>query len=119
MDSTVLLYTMPQRFRHSVTASLYVVILSMIPQNGRVVNSGVLRGAGDVKFVAYCALLSVAILRPVLTWLFCYPIADALPQYPNIAVMAPWIAFLIDSLVRDRLLAHRVKRGKWLEIKLS
>ena len=114
-----LLFTQDEVIIQGVTASLYVVILSMIPQNGRVVNSGVLRGAGDVKFVAYCALLSVAILRPVLTWLFCYPIADALPQYPNIAVMAPWIAFLIDSLVRDRLLAHRVKRGKWLEIKLS
>ncbi|MBR4069250.1 MAG: MATE family efflux transporter [Clostridia bacterium] len=114
-----LLFTQDEAIIQGVTASLYVVILSMMPQNGRVVNSGVLRGAGDVKFVAYCALLSVAILRPVLTWLFCYPIADALPQYPNIAVMAPWIAFLIDSLVRDRLLAHRVKRGKWLEIKLS
>ena len=114
-----LLFTQDEAIIQGVTASLYVVILSMMPQNGRVVNSGVLRGAGDVQFVAYCALLSVAILRPVLTWLFCYPIADALPQYPNIAVMAPWIAFLIDSLVRDRLLAHRVKRGKWLEIKLS
>ena len=114
-----LLFTQDEAIIQGVTASLYVVILSMMPQNGRVVNSGVLRGAGDVQFVAYCALLSVAILRPVLTWLFCYPLADALPQYPNIAVMAPWIAFLIDSLVRDRLLAHRVKRGKWLEIKLS
>jgi len=81
--------------------------------------SGVLRGAGDVKFVAYCALISVAILRPVLTWVFCYPVANALPQYPNLAVMAPWIAFLIDSVIRDRLMAGRVKQRKWLDIKLS
>jgi putative MATE family efflux protein len=114
-----LLFTQDEAIIRGVTASLYVVILSMIPQNGRVVLSGVLRGAGDVKFVAYCALISVAILRPVLTWVFCYPVASALPQYPNVAVMAPWIAFLIDSLVRDRLMAHRVKRGEWLEIKLS
>lgn len=114
-----LLFTTDEAIIQGVTASLYVVILSMMPQNGRVVYSGVLRGAGDVKFVAVCALVSVAVLRPVLTWLFCYPVADALPQYPNVAVMAPWIAFLIDSLVRDRLLAHRVKQGKWLEIKLS
>jgi putative MATE family efflux protein len=114
-----LLFTQDEAIIRGVTASLYVVILSMIPQNGRVVLSGVLRGAGDVKFVAYCALISVAILRPVLTWVFCYPVAGALPQYPNVAVMAPWIAFLIDSLVRDRLMAHRVKRGEWLEIKLS
>ena len=114
-----LLFTQDEVIIRGVTVSLYVVILSMIPQNGRVVLSGVLRGAGDVKFVAYCALLSVAILRPVLTWVFCYPVASALPQYPNLAVMAPWIAFLIDSIVRDRLLNSRVKKREWLEIKLS
>ena len=33
--------------------------------------------------------------------------------------MGPWIAFLIDAIVRDRLLTHRLKQGKWLDIKLS
>ena len=61
----------------------------------------------------------MAILRPVLTWVFCYPVASAMPQYPNLAVRAPWIAFLIDSIVRDRLLNSRVKKREWLEIKLS
>jgi len=37
----------------------------------------------------------------------------------QIAVVSPWIAFFIDSIVRDRLMYHRVKKGKWLEIKLS
>ena len=102
-----------------VTASLYVVIASMIFQNGRVVLSGALRGAGDVKYVAVCALLSVTILRPILTYLFCYPVAGLLPGIPHVAVMAPWIAFLIDSIVRDRLLSHRIRQGKWLDIKLE
>ena len=113
-----LLFTADEEIIRGVTASLYVVILSMPFQNGRVILSGTLRGAGDVKFVAYCALLSVAILRPALTWLFCYPLADVLP-IPYIAVMAPWIAFLIDAIVRDRLLAWRVKQAKWLEIRLG
>ena len=113
-----LLFTTDEEIIRGVTLSLYVVILSMASQNGRVVQSGVLRGAGDVKFVAYCALLSVTILRPVLTWLFCYPIADLLPGM-YIDVTAPWIAFLFDSIVRDRLMAHRIKQGKWLDIKLS
>ena len=114
-----LLFTQDEAIIRGVTMSLYVVILSMTPQNGRVVLSGVLRGAGDVKFVAYCALISVAILRPVLTYVFCYPVADALPQFTYLPVMAPWIAFLIDSLIRDRLMAGRVKQRKWLDIKLS
>lgn len=113
-----LLFTTDEEIIRGVTMSLYVVILSMVPQNGRVVLSGALRGAGDVKFVAACALLSVTLLRPILTYLFCYPIADMFPNL-QIAVMAPWIAFLIDSIVRDRLMAHRIKQGKWLDIKLS
>ena len=113
-----LLFTTDEEIIRGVTASLYVCILAMMPQNGRVIASGALRGAGDVKFVAYCALLSVAILRPILTWLFCYPLAGLLPGM-QVAVMGPWIAFLIDAIVRDRLLTHRLKQGKWLDIKLS
>ena len=65
-----------------------------------------------------CALLSVTILRPVLTWFFCYPVSSWFPD-TQIAVMSPWIAFAIDAVVRDRMLAYRLKQGKWLDIKLS
>ena len=90
----------------------------MLPQNGRVVFSGCLRGAGDTKFVALVALVSVAVLRPILTYLFCYPLNNALPGL-QIAVMGPWIAFDIDAFVRNWLLYRRIKRGKWLDIKLA
>ena len=112
-----LLFTTDEVIIRNVTLSLYVVILSMIPQNGRVILSGALRGAGDVKFVAACALWSVALLRPILTYLFCYPVAAMIPQW-DIAVVAPWVAFLIDAIVRDRLMARRLKQAKWLNIKL-
>ncbi len=113
-----MLFTNDEEIIYAVTLSFFVTIAAMIPQNGRVVQSGVLRGAGDVRFVAVCALLSVSILRPALTWLFCYPLADAWPGMP-VAVLSPWIAFLIDAVVRDRLLHHRIRRGKWLDIELS
>ena len=113
-----MLFTTDEEIIHAVTLSFFVAIAAMIPQNGRVVQSGVLRGAGDVRFVAICALLSVSILRPALTWLFCYPLADAWPGVP-VAVLSPWIAFLIDAVVRDRLLHHRICQGKWLNIELS
>ena len=113
-----LLFTADETIIRSVTMSLYVVILSMIFQNGRVILSGSLRGAGDTRFVAICALLSVTLLRPILTYVFCYPVENMFPGN-NIAVLAPWIAFLIDSIVRDRLTNHRIKQGKWLNIKLG
>lgn len=113
-----LLFTTDEEIILGVTASLYVVMIAMIPQNGRVILSGALRGAGDVRFVAACALISVTILRPVLTYLFCYHADRLLPGH-QIAVMSPWIAFVFDSLVRDRLMNHRIKQRKWLDIKLS
>jgi len=113
-----MLFTTDEMIIQGVTASLYVVIVALIWQNGRVILSGALRGAGDVKFVAVCALLSVTILRPALTWLFCYPVASWFPD-TQIAVMSPWIAFAIDAVVRDRLMARRLKQGNWLDIKLS
>ena len=113
-----MLFTTDEEIIHAVTMSFIVAIIAMIPQNGRVVQSGVLRGAGDVRFVAICALLSVTILRPALTWLFCYPLADLWPGIP-VAVLSPWIAFLIDAVVRDRLLNWRIRQGRWLNIELS
>ena len=113
-----LLFTRDEEIIRSVTLSLYVVVLALKPQNGRVILAGVLRGAGDAKFVAACALTSVTILRPALTYLFCYPAAALLPALP-VAVMAPWVAFLIDAFVREFLLGRRMKRGKWLEIHLQ
>ena len=113
-----LLFTTEEAIIQAVTMSLYVVILSMKFQNGRVILAGALRGAGDVRFVAMCALLSVTLLRPVFTYLFCYPVENLFPGH-NIAVLAPWIAFLIDSIVRDRLTSRRIRQGKWLDIKLS
>ena len=113
-----MLFTTDEEIILGVTASLFVIIIGMIPQNGRIILSGVLRGAGDTKFVAICALLSVTLLRPALTYLFCYHVEALFPGY-RIDVMGPWIAFVIDAIVRDRLLYRRMKQGKWLDIRLS
>ena len=113
-----LLFTTEEEIILGVTLSFYVVIVGMLPQNGRVVYSGCLRGAGDTKYVAMVALVSVAVLRPILTYLFCYPLNSALPGW-QIAVMGPWIAFDIDAFVRNGLLHRRIKKGKWLDIRLA
>ena len=97
--------------------SFIVLLLGIIPQNLRVVLSGCLRGAGDVRYVALVSLISVAILRPALTWLFCYPLNDAFPIL-QFGVLGNWLSFGIDALVRAVMLTHRVNRGKWLSIRL-
>lgn len=94
-----------------------VIVIGLIPQNGRIVYSGCLRGAGDAKFVAIISLISVAIVRPVATYVFCYPLAALFPLL-KFTVTGPWISFVIDSVLRDVLLRRRIEEGKWLDIKL-
>jgi len=99
------------------TAGFLAVIAGMVPQNGRVVYSGCLRGAGDVKFVALCSLVSVAVFRPIVVWLLCYPLGEAL-AFLEIAATGPWIAFVLDAIIRDRLMHWRIGTGKWATIRL-
>jgi len=94
-----------------------VVIFGIVPQNARVVFSGCLRGAGDVRYVAVCALISVAVLRPILTYLLCYPLNEAFPVL-QLGYTGPWMAFVIDAFVRTLLLYRRIHDGRYLNIKL-
>ena len=94
-----------------------VVLAGFVPQNARVILSGCLRGAGDVKYVALCSLISVSLLRPLLTWALCHPLNRAFPAL-LLAYAGPWIAFVIDAYVRTWLLSRRVRTGKYLEIGL-
>ena len=100
-------------------ASLCFLILAaaVYAQNLRVILSGCLRGAGDVKFVAMISLISVLIIRPLMTWVFCYPLNARFPHL-NLGFLGPWLSFDIDTLVRTWLLIRRVNQGKWVDIKL-
>lgn len=100
-----------------VSMAFIAAVAGIIGQNGRVVYAGCLRGAGDVKYVAMCSLISVALLRPICTWLFCYPLDSVLPML-KLTVTGPWIAFAIDAYLRQTLLSRRIQRGDWLQIRL-
>ncbi len=116
-DSMPLLFTREAIVISGVSLSFIVVCFGVIPQNGRVVYAGCLRGAGDARFVAICALLSVAIVRPLLTYLFCYPMNRAFPAL-QMAIVGPWASFVIDAYIRDYLLHRRVESGQWMHIRL-
>ena len=111
------LFTQDERIIAGASLAFIVTVLGMPPQNARVVYSGCLRGAGDTRYVALCSLLSVSILRPALTWLFCFPLRDVLPGLQT-PYTGPWIAFLLDAVVRQLLLFDRVRKGKFLNIRL-
>lgn len=107
----------PQIIFH-VSLSFLVAIVGMMPQNGRVIYAGCLRGAGDVKYVAWVALISVAILRPAVTWFFCFAMEAWFPGC-YFAILGPWYSFVLDAYAREWMYKARVDKGKWLDTKLA
>ncbi len=86
---------------------LSVTVLFQIVQ---VIIIGSLRGAGDVKFVALLMLISVTIVRPVLTWILCYPL--------NLGLPGAWMSVLLDQFTRYLVSYLRFRKAAWTRIKV-
>ena len=79
-------------------------------QTSQVVLSGCLRGAGDTAFVAITSLISVALVRPFLTWFLCYPM--------GLGLYGAWVGLLVDQCFRFITSYIRFSGGKWTKIAL-
>ena len=86
---------------------LCVIIYLQITQ---VIFFGCLRGAGDTKYTAFASMISVAIIRPGLSWLLCYPL--------GLGLLGVWLGLFGDQFMRFCLGYFRMKQGKWLKIKI-
>ncbi len=89
---------------------LLIVAFTSPGQISQLVYSGCLRGAGDTKFVAYSSLVSIAILRPIFTYVLCYPL--------GLGLIGAWFSLLADQYIRLSFAAFRFSRGKWSRIKI-
>lgn len=89
---------------------LILAALGTHSQTSQVVLSGCLRGAGDTTFVAITSFISVAVIRPFLTWLLCFPLGFGLH--------GAWISLLLDQFFRMATSMKRFSGGKWTAIKL-
>ena len=86
---------------------LLIMALSKFFINYQIVYSGCLRGAGDVKFVATMALISVAVIRPGLSYIMIYPM--------NLGLIGAGLA-AYSQLTRGLGGMIRFKTGKWKKI---
>lgn len=89
---------------------LIIVAFTTHVQTSQVVISGCLRGAGDTKFVALTSFISIAIIRPSLTWLLCFPF--------GMGLIGAWIGLLIDQALRLVMNFTRFSSGKWTKIEV-
>ena len=89
---------------------LIIIACTTHSQTSQVVFSGCLRGAGDTKFVAMVSLVSIGIIRPILTYLLCIPF--------GVGLLGAWIGLLVDQYIRFTCSALRFRTGKWQKIKI-
>jgi len=89
---------------------VFIIAATMFFQITQVVTYGCLRSAGDVKFTAFLSLLSVTLVRPVLTWLFVNPLAMGL--------FGAWISLFLDQFVRYFGSKWRHRKGTWVNIEI-
>ena len=86
---------------------LGITILFQIPQ---VIIVGALRGAGDVRFVAWMMLFCVGIIRPFLSYFLAYPLGWGL--------IGAWIGLFLDQFMRFLISFVRFHGGHWLKIEI-
>ena len=55
-------------------------------------------------------LISVTIVRPVLTWILCYPL--------NLGLPGAWMSVLLDQFTRYLVSYLRFRKAAWTRIKV-
>ncbi len=92
--------------------SVIMLIVAVVTplQTSQVIMSGSLRGAGDTKFVARTSFVSILLIRPVITFIFCYTF--------NLGLFGAWLALLVDQFLRFALNFMRFSSGNWTQIKI-
>ena len=105
------MYSPETEERATMAATIMIIAaFTTLPQNIQWVLTGILRGSGDTKFTATTSLISVTCIRPVVSYVLCYPI--------GLGVLGAWIGMLVDQTIRLILNVWRFGRRKWLQIQV-
>lgn len=88
---------------------VYLAIASF-PQVLQLVYAGVLKGAGDNFYVMKYSLIVIAIIRPIVTYVLCFPL--------GMGLHGAWLALFLDQTLRMLCAGHRFYQGKWQHIKV-
>lgn len=89
---------------------LYMCALVTAGQISQVIYSGCLRGAGDTLYIAITSMISIALIRPLLSYYLCYP--------AGLGLYGAWYGVIIDQYLRLLLNGIRFSKGKWTKIEV-
>ena len=92
-----------------VEISRFLIFINLI-QISQIIYGGCLRAAGDVKYTLGVALVSVTLIRSIVT-LICVNIL-------NLGLAGIWIGILSDQASRFVSLRYRFNKGEWVHKKI-
>ena len=87
-----------------------VVMVIVLLQIAQVIYMGCLRGAGDVFFTTVASTISVTLVRPLFSYLFCYTM--------GMGLIGIWLGIVSDQFCRFLLTTWRFKSGAWTKVKI-
>ncbi len=90
-----------------ISRFIMVIVLAQISQ---IIFGGCLRAAGDVRYTLLASIVSVTIIRTVVTLL--------LTGYFKLGLVGIWCGILSDQVSRFIFMSTRYKQGKWVHIKI-
>ena len=104
-DLLVQLYTRESEVITLAGALMGIMAIAAFPQALQQVYSGVLKGAGDTYYIMKYSLVSVAIIRPIITYLLCITF--------GLGLLGAWLSLCFDQSLRLCCSYIRFIRGAW------
>ena len=86
------------------------MVIIVLCQVSQVVYMGSLRGAGDVRFTTVTSMISVAIIRPCISYVLAYPM--------GLGIVGIWLGIFSDQFTRLIFTGLRFRSGKWMNKKI-
>ena len=86
------------------------IIVIVVFQISQIIFAGCLRGGGDMKYCLFASLISVALIRSIVTWLLVSVFA--------LGLAGVWIGILSDQLSRFIFLSRRFRQGTWTQVRI-
>ena len=104
-DFLVQLYTRESDVVTLSATLMGIMAIAAFPQALQQVYSGVLKGAGDTYYIMKYSLVSVAIIRPIITYLLCITL--------GLGLFGAWLSLCFDQSLRLCCSYFRFIRGAW------
>ena len=104
-----LYFSEPHILDMGVTITRYTMVIVLL-QISQIIYTGCLRAAGDVRYTLTVALISVTVIRTVMTLL--------LVLVFNLGMHGIWLGVLSDQLSRFTLMRRRFRKGEWVNLRI-